>query len=422
MACEYYKVKSQLQVSNDESIPVLRPDHVSLGKCVTSHQFIRKYGTINDIEIVNMLRDGCHFRGFKKIKIESNEEEGFANMHHVLQLSSKDLDFYKEVCVQRVNRLTVDIANLTSNNQVVTDSRSAVIFAFNNKEFIDIFYFGKKHLRYFKMNYPTEDFRVYLTSHILYIPSENKLSVINFGNDIPFLKHMNFVQRPYIIALSAVMFVSYNEHYDQTPVLRYDKLDEHSSFCQLIISESTLNSLKVSETMVVSTGNDIIWLASNNDESYIYKFCNGKELLLVKTIEMKSCFPAAVNFEFQKFCYCGCTRQAFLLYIKNCEYNPNSFIVVVDLKKFKVLSILEMELTLNRKPLLIMCPSWDGTKLFVQETFESKVVFYQVFTLLPSELTLQSITKRCIHKMFSESTIQRANIPKYLKTELLNEL
>ena len=140
----YYHIKSQVQLENGEVVPVLKPDHVSLGKCVIGHQFIRKFGTINDAAVVNMLRDGCKFIGFKKIIIETSEEEGFVNMHHVLLLRSVDDDFSKEVCVRRVNGLTIRMDNLKIKNEVVTDSYTVTLFIYNRENFIDVFFFGKK--------------------------------------------------------------------------------------------------------------------------------------------------------------------------------------------------------------------------------------------------------------------------------------
>ena len=133
--------------------------------------------------------------------------------------------------------------------------------------------------------------------------------------------------------------------------------------------------------MIVSANNKIIWLSVDNDEIFIYTFSRNHELLLLKSVKMNSIFHNGGNFEFTSYCYCRYTNQVFLLYVTDITNNRNSLIIVINLKKLKILSILEMECTGNRKPVLVMHPSRTGDKLFVQETFENKVIFYQVFTL-----------------------------------------
>lgn len=412
-----YDIKSRLNISNEDSIPVLKPDHVSLGKCVTCHQLVRKYATIKDLAVVNLLRDGGKFHGFKKMMIESSEEEGFANMHHVILLSSPD-DVRKEVCVRRGNNLEVDVAKIKEENDAVTDTNSLVLITYNSEKYLDLFHLANKKIKHYKMMIPSENFKVYLTYQVLYIIFRDQMLMLNFTFEKVVTRTYDMSSENKIISLSSKMLATW-QRLNGMPTLCCDFLEEEQSVRPIIVSPDTLFDLMGSKTLIIPGNANILWLSAGSSKCSIYVFTKSKELVFCKAICLDSFYPEANKFLFERSCYCASTQQVFLLYIKDDGKNASSFIIIIDLLTLKVTSILEMELTLNRKPHLLMYPSRDGSKLFVQETFENRVIFFQVFSLIPSGFTLTNITKQYIWKTFSEEEIQHANIPQNLIKQLL---
>ena len=166
------------------------------------------------------------------------------------------------------------------------------------------------------------------------------------------------------------------------PILYCEHLDV--PLCrELLVTKEILDKLILSEIAIFSVFRSIIWLAANNEDINIYSYTPHNDLCLLDTIEVKSYIHGDTHaLSFVSFCSSDCSMQAFLLYIQDGHEDDiedkNSFVFVFDLKTLKIVSILEMELTMNRHPQLKMYPSRDGSKLFVQERFENRVI------LLPS--------------------------------------
>ena len=412
MKMNFYQIKSSINCSLG-SIPVLRPDNVSLAKCVTCHQFIRKYASFSDIEVMSMLKDGCTFKGFKKIIIESLEEEGFVNMHHVLILSLKDENYIKkEVCTQKVNNLLVKTEDLKKGCVVVTDIGSVVVIMQDNLETLKVFFFSKQSMKMMCQHFELEEFYAYLVSDILYLYNSNVVVILNFRSMKTFTNTSNKKS-----LMSCELFVTKCEeqlsHYFNCYYL-------HANLNSICVFEDSIDDICHLPTVVVKVGNQLLLVSAGNKLINIRKISNKRKFLIIKSFSLESIDHDNCEFKIESICYCSCTSQVFALYFKQTVEGTTSLIVVVDLLLMKISSLLEMELTLNRKPSFTIYPSKDGRKMFVQETFENKVIFYQVFTLLPSGLSLQNIVKLYIRNTFSEDTVKNMSLPRSLQEDLLD--
>lgn len=404
-------------------IPTIKPDLISLGKCAACHQFIHRYSSVNHIDIIELLHTGCKYHGFKRnVPVESEEEESFANMHHVLLLSTLDETETKELCVQRINDYNVVSEQLKNENLVVSDNDSVVIFIYNSTKYrLDICYFGLSDHSFINIDYINNDFNALLDSNVLFLTYESSMLYINFNNEQPTIKTIDLSLNTRIIAMSGVMLVT-SKQTGSPSVLQCEHLNQ-SIDNEISVCMDTLERLTNNTNAIFAVFDSILWLSANDETINVYSYLLNKGLCLVDAISIKSYLPGDENeYVFISFCHSACSKQAFLLYLQVGQNtaDKNSFILVFDFKRLKIVSLLEMELTMNREPQLKVCPSRDGGKLLVQERFENRVIFYQIFSLLRSSFLLQRIVKRFIWNNFSKENILSSSLPKHLIKEVLD--
>lgn len=415
-----YSIAKQIEYDGNQ-VAVLTPNHISLGKCVTCHSFIRKYASINDIEIRNMLRDGCQFKGFKKIKVESPEEEGFANMHFVLMLSNDDVS--KEVCVRRDGRLNLKINNATETVcEAVTDSTSCVVIVSNNSNRnIEFYHFRRNVIRKFTMREDNSaDLKFVLMSDILYIERDSNLYFINFGVQEPFQRLIKVSSDQEILLCSSNLVILLQSGFDEQQTLICDTLQRDPIHKLLIPPEDVMEEFIESKLTVLRIRNKFVWLVCSTKKVslYVTPLSLDGELSLVASIPLVDLFPQSSNFFFNTASYCSSNNHVFLMYTRQVERKTCSTILMIDLHSHRVTSLLELQLTCNRKPHVVMHASRSGHKLFVQETFDNKVIFFQVFRLLPGDLKLQNIVKQFVLESMSEEAIGNQYLPKHLLEQL----
>ena len=373
----------------DTRIPIVKPDHVSLGQCVVHQEFIRKYSSIKDSDILNLLHDGFIYNGFKDLLIESSEQEGFANMHHILLLSSSDNLVTKELCLRRKNNISVDISKLKVGSEIITDIHSAVVILPDKEASLYFYYFGKdKKNLYFQMDYPKDNFIATLISDVLTLDFGSHITVVNYRDSSPVIKNVDVSPDMQVLSTALEYMVSYKKS-DECPQLycanlHSDKVDS------VLVSADLLNDLSESKMISVSVG-PLYWICADHESVRVFERNEENGLKVQHCTDIQSFYPKADLFTFVDLCYCCTTMQCFLLYLKEVGDDISSFIVVLDVNKLEVTSVLEMEMTLNRTPDLLMYPLRDGSKLFVQEIFENRVIFYQAFTLLPVDHMLQNL-------------------------------
>lgn len=369
-------------------VPYIKPDHVSLGQCVVHQEFTRKYASIKDADIHSLLHDGYKFNGFKEIMIESSEQEGFANMHHILLLTSTEGDISKELCLRRGNKIDVDVSKLKEEREILTDINTVVVMMPDKEASLHFYFFGyeKKNLTY-QMEYPKSDFNASLISDVLTLEFECNIQVINFRGDAPTIHYVD--KKPdEVLATSMEMIVS-SKKADELPQLFCDYLHE-TRLETLLVTHDILCEFTESKIITIPH-NNVTWICANHEKITVYNVDKDNSLTLNHTTCIKTFFPDADLFTFVDLCFCNTTLQCFVLYLKEFGDDVSSFIVVLDTKKLEVTSILEMEMTMNRTPELVMYPLRDGTRLFVQEFFGNRVIFYQSFTLLPVDHMMQNL-------------------------------
>jgi len=240
-----YAVKGQLEYQG-QKVPILRPDHVSIGKCVSSGHVVRKYSSIHDIDIVNMLKDGCIFKGFKKVPMESAEEEGFANMHFVLLLSNQDETIHKEVCVRRLSKVRFRVDLVEAKNEVLTCTNSAVIITFdkkNRKSFYYHFYGTMMKRLELPIDQDFGSWKFALIANVLFIEKED-LFFINFNPPNPIFREVTMLENEVALVYTNEMIALVDEHSKSVMTqMKCDMLMEDYSYTVLMISESILNIL-----------------------------------------------------------------------------------------------------------------------------------------------------------------------------------
>jgi len=417
---EVYKIKNKVKYGPQESIPIIQPDHVSLGKCATCQEFKRRYSSIQDIEIINILRDGCKHLGFKKLIIESMEEEGFANMHHVIRIATLDESVVKEICIQRQTDINLKKDQIKETSAILTDTNSIVIVNYNKDNYFDLFFFSRHIFKKFSMDYIDENIFIVLREDKLYFIYGAYIKVINFSEDHVVTKMIEMNGGKYIAALSSEMLL-YSVTKDGKSILFCDNLQESQEVAQVHVPYSSIFDDEFYLPLyILSYRNNIYWIILQDEQFSLYYLNKSNELNLVKTIVLSDLFGSAyTSFSFESCYYNRSTKQVFMMYHAEQQNETTRYILVYDMRSLSFACILEMELTLKRDPSFKMCPSRDGSKLFVQETFENKVMFYQVFTLMPTELLLENITAMYIRTNLSEEHIKSANLPRYLKEDLL---
>lgn len=418
-----YSVTKQIEYDG-KKVAVLTPDNISLGKCVTCHSFIRKYASINDIEIRNMLRDGCQFKGFKKIRVDSPEEEGFVNMHFVLMLSSDDIN--KEVCVRRTSRLSLRLdSNTAICSEAVTDSSSSclVIIADKCNKNIELYHFNRNTMKTFTMENYSEELKFVLMSDILYIERGTDLYFVNFGVQEPFQRKIEVSSGQEVLLCSSRLVVLLQITSDEKQILVCDTLQKNPINKLLIPPEEVMVEFLECKLTVLRVRNKFLWLVCGSSKVSLYTTSLSldldDDLSLSASIPLISLFPQSTQFVFNTASYCASTNHVFLMYTRHMDDGlTNSNILVLDLQSLCVTSLLELQLTCNRKPDVIMHASKSGHKLFVQETLDNEEIFFQVFKLLPSDLKLQNIIKQFIWEAMSDETLENMDIPKHLRDEL----
>lgn len=421
-----YTITDQIEYDG-KKVAVIIPDHISLGKCVTCHNFVRKYASINDIEIHDMLCGGvCRFHGFKKIRVESSEEEGFAHMHFVLLLSSNESnDLTREVCVRRISTLNLkfesSVCTEPNMSEAITDSSCCVVILCERKtKTIRLFHFNRNIMRKFTMEYEQEvEMEFVLMADILYIQKGADLLFINFGLDQPFMRTIKILPNQELMLCSTEMVVLIQKDIDEKRALICDTLQKDATQKLLIPPDEILNEFIESNVTVLRIQNKFIWIVCGCSHVSLYttSLCLDKPIVCAK-VSLNSLFPESEQFIFSRSCYCASTNQAFLLYTRTVNGMTNSTVLVLDMHSLSVTALLQLQLTVNRTPQIVMHASRSGHKLFVQETFENKVIFYQVFKLLPAHLRLQNIVKQFIWQTISEGSIDSMKLPKHLKDEL----
>ena len=388
MCTEENSVESDKTTSSGNKVTVVKPDHVSLGQCVVHQEFIRKYSSIKDIDILNLLHDGYLYNGFKDLLIESSEQEGFANMHHILMLSSLDKLITKEVCVRRANNIHVNMSTLKTKREVLTDINSVVIIIPDKEVSLYFYYFTKQKKSSFQLDYPGDNFKASLTSDVLTLEFGTHILVLNFRNESPKMKRVDINPDIDILTTSMELLVT-SKKSNNLAQLCCDYL-HNNMVNDVLVSSEILMELSSSKIITVFA-EKIFWICANDHNLSVYALDQHNDLTVQHTVDIRSFFPKADFFTFIDLCYCSTTMQCFLLYLKELNENVSSFITVFDVNKLQVTSLLEMEMTLNRTPDLVMYPLRDGSRLFVQEIFENRVIFYQVFTLLPVDHMLQNL-------------------------------
>ena len=428
-------------LKGNSKVRKLKPQHVSLGKCAACHQFTHLYSSVNHSDIVDLLRVGCTYNGFKNIASESPEEEGFVTMHHVLLLSTLDGSEIKELCVQRTNDYTIDTTiQLKEENFVVSDHDSVVILVSKPLDnLVDAFYFGKHTQARLELDVADDvECDVRLERNVLFMRFDELefMLVVCFSGDESYARRINFHPSTDILTVSSIMLVTN----DSSPCSAGEDQDSHDERLHIehidtavnrdmSVTSETKNRLIHSKIVIFSVFHNVIWLSITNMNIQVYSYSRSKDLNLLDSFEVKSCFDSSNDndvFVFVSFTLSTCSMQGFLLYIRNTNsdgvYNNNdkiSLILVMDLRSLKIVGVLEMELTLNRDPQLKMFPSRDGSKLFVQERFENRVIFYQVFSLTSTDLSLSSIVKRYLWKNFQKTDVINAGLPSRLSEEVL---
>ena len=415
-----YAIKGQLEYQG-QKVPILRPDHVSIGKCVSSVRVVRKYSSIHDIDIVNLLKDGCIFKGFKKVPMESAEEEGFANMHFVLLLSNLDETIHKEVCVRRLSKVRFRVDLVEAKNEVLTCINSAVIITFdkkNKKSFYYHFYGTEMKKIELPVDQDIGSWKFVLISNVLFI-EKDELFFINFNPPKPVFREVSMVEKEVALVYTNEMIALVNES-SKSPMttMKCDMLMEDYSYTMLLVSERILNILLNCVIFVIKKNNGFIWFGYTPSCFHTLQAPVEGDLEITYTIQLQDMFPLCSAFAYKTSCYCRSTQQVYIVYAKKCIDDWSSCVIVVDLDTLGVSCILELELTVNRYPQIDMHISPSGYKLFVQETFEEKVIFYQVFKMLPKGLTLENIAKQYIWENVEEDFPKLQFLPKHLKMEL----
>ena len=419
-----YKRHGNFPLDEKKQVPVISPDHISLGQCATTFHFSRKYATIKDQEVIDILGGDCDFLGFKKINIQSLEEELFANMHHLLEIRSKFDKKIKELCIMRQNEVDVQpphIGKSNCRNFAVADINSIVVIKMSHLN-IELFFFNKRTLKKFSMPYDDDYGIARMCGDKLYLVNINRIKLVNFEDREPFVKVLpSYTSEMSIVCMANEMVVMYQKVEDNKALL-YSDLKEASELKLLQVENELIDSLiNESNKFVICTSYDrMFWVIMENESFSFYKFIAAKkEVEFIKRFDMKIFFPNATGFTCNNSIYHRSTRQLFLLYeVEEGDY-PTCFVLVFDMISFNVSSLMKMELTLKKNQEFKICCSRDGTKLFVQVTFENKVIFYQVFSLLPQGLSLLNIVTCYLRKNMHEDFIIGANLPKVLKEEVL---
>ena len=424
-----YTVKGRVDYQG-ESIPVIRPDHVSLGKCVISRHFVRKYSSINDVEIHNLLKDGCMFKGYKKVKSESPEEEAFANMHFVLLLSNYDDTIHKQLCIRRMMSLKIHMDRFEgTKTEVLTSSTvSSLIINIDKKsEEISIFHFRKRMMKSIVIplmeSQQERHWKFELVSDVLYIENDC-LYFVNFNPDEPFYRKINLEPNENALVYSNEVVVISNKDASkitspEPPTVLCDMLRQNHEQRQIVLTHELLELLLNSISSIHYVNGKFVWLIYYGPliDIYVSRIQDG--LVKVGTLNTLELFPNCQLSVFKTTCYSSSTNQVYIVYYKTSLGNMSSSIVCLDLKSHSISYILDLEFTSDRRPEIVMQLSSSGHKLFVQETFEEKLIFYQVFKLPPARLTLQNITKSFIWQNLSEEILLSSFIPKILREELL---
>lgn len=424
-----YIVKGRIEYQG-ESIPVLGPDHVSLGKCVISRHFVRKYSSINDLEIQNLLKDGCLFKGYKKVKSESAEEEAFANMHFVLLLSNLDDTIHKQVCIRRMMTIQIHMDRFEGiKTEVLTSSTvSSVIINIDKKnEQISIFHFKKKTMKTIILplmeNQHERQWKFELVSDVLYIDNKN-LHFVNFNYSEPYYRKINLGSNEDALVYSNEVVVILNKDpalaiSPEPPIILCDMLRRQTEQRQIVITYEILSLFLNNFSSVHYVNGKFVWIIYYGPLIHIYvsKIIDG--FVNVGTINTLELFSNCQQSFFKTACYSSSTNQLYIVYYKTNLGDMSSSIVCLDLNSHLISYILDLQYTSERRPEIIMQLSQSGHKLFVQETFEEKLIFYQVFRLPPARLTLQNITKQYIWENLSEELLLNTQLPKSLQDELV---
>ena len=94
------------------------------------------------------------------------------------------------------------------------------------------------------MDIPGEEFNAHLTFDILYILSTtNKdVSIVNFRNDLPFLKYVKRDPSTYIMSFSSSMLLSVVDINTSSTVLQCNMLEKDVPCSSFVVSEEVLNS------------------------------------------------------------------------------------------------------------------------------------------------------------------------------------
>jgi len=171
---------------------------------------------------------------------------------------------------------------------------------------------------------------------------------------------------------------------------------------------------------VIYKNNKFIWFGYTSPRFYILQAPVEGDLEITYTIQLQDMFPHCSEFAYKTCCYCRSTQQVYIVYAKKCNNDWSSCVIVIDLDTLGVSCILELELTVNRYPQIDIHISPSGYKLFIQETFENKVIFYQVFKMLPKALSLENIAKQYIWENLPKDFPKLQYLPKHLKLELRN--
>ena len=114
------------------------------------------------------------------------------------------------------------------------------------------------------------------------------------------------------------------------------------------------------------------------------------EIRLIRLTLLAECVPV-VGMLIPMQCYFKNVAQTINKTHFFLRFQVSSFILVLDVQRGVCSSVLEMEMTVNRTPDLGMYPLRDGSRLFVQEIFENRTIFFQSFTLLPVGRMLEGL-------------------------------
>ena len=262
-----------------------------------------------------------------------------------------------------------------------------------------------------------------LVSDVLYIDN-SELQFVNFNTEVPFYRkiHLDSDQIALFYSNEMVALAQKNQLNSESPewpTIKCDMLRENIHHKQIVLENNILTLLLESTISVLHINNKFLWLVFHGSEIKVFNtsgFVN--DLIEIATLNVLDLFVNCDSASYKGVCYCRNTQQAYIVYARTNHDEVSSSIVGLDLQTLKISCVLDLELTLNRRPEIKIHVSPIGHKLFVQETFDDKLIFFQVFKLLPADLKLQNITKQYIWDNLSEDILHNRFLPKDLKAEL----